>query len=366
MDPVAQVVIQTKYTELRQSLSSSNVTINYPGVLVKETYHVGHRLDGNKRSIFAQIRAATHRQLQVRRAIKTYVLDDAVLVGDLSDIVFQRHQGMLFSSIINEITMLSQLRHTNIVPLFEVFLESKYIHLVMGMCKGGELYDFIYQEKRATDEKALSVISQILDAVQYMHSLKICHRALCIENIMFVDREHTKINIIGFSSSGRITDHPFTEKFGSPFYMAPEIFSGRYTELCDIWSVGVILYTMLLGFQPIQGETHTELVKNITKGVILKPEQFKQLPHDLKKLIKTMITKESRPSASEVLENSIFQSNYLQDQRTIFQMILRIAQYDDEPETELKVRLASKLKYAACKVLDANQKLYVTPHLDRA
>lgn len=365
MDPAAQAVLQNKYFELKQELASSPVIFNNPGEQIKQTYHIGHRIDGGKRSVFAQVRAATHRQLQCRRSVKTYSLEDAILLGDLSDIAFQKHPGMLFSSIVTEITTLSRLRHINFVRLYEVYLESKYIHLVMEMCRGRELYDFVSQERKITEIKSLSIISQILDALSYMHNMKMAHRALCIENVMFADKDHTIIKIIGLSSSGRITHEPFVERYGSPFYMAPEIFSGSYTEKCDIWSVGVILYTMLIGFQPIQGDNHQDLVKNIQKGEFLKSKTYKELSSPVKKLVKSMMHKVDRPSAAELLEKEIFQASFLQDHRSLYQYLLRIALSEDEPEIQNQVTLATKLKYAACKVLSINNKFYEIPHIER-
>ena len=80
-----------------------------------------------------------------------------------------------------------------------------------------------------------------------MNRQNICHRSICLENIMFVDKERKKVKVIGFSSATE-TLRPFNERFGSLLYMAPEIFIGNYDKRVDIWSLGVVIYTMVTGF----------------------------------------------------------------------------------------------------------------------
>lgn len=353
METSAQVLIQTRYYDLRRIIGHEYVHIHDSGTQIKSCYHIGHRIESSKRSIFAQIRVSTHRQLQVRRAVKSYSLSDALLTRDGNDISFSKQQGLLFSSIINEITILSKLNHPNIVKLYEVFLESKYIHLVLELCKGGELYNHLLQESTLPDSKAITYSAQILDAVRHMHANKVVHRAICVENIMFGDKERTKIKVISFASSTRLNNGSLTEKFGSPLYMAPEIFSGAYNEKCDIWSIGVAIYSMLMGSQPFQGETYGEIIKAITKAKISRPPQFNSLPGETRHFIKAMLKKENRPSANELLDSAVLYSHFSLQKASLFRKLEKIFESEDDK----KLTLSNQLKYSAARILAADNKL---------
>ena len=122
------------------------------------------------------------------------------------------------------------------------------------------------------------------------------------ENIMFGDSEKEVIKIIGFSCSAKIGDEPLREKYGSPMYMAPEVFSGSYNERCDIWSVGVILYTILIGHQPFYGKDLQDIIKSVMKGSYPKDVAFNNLKFEMKNIIVSMLSA-NRPSANDLLHS---------------------------------------------------------------
>ena len=229
MDSDLLVLIQAKYNEFKQTIPE-DVHMNDPGFEAKHAYHIGHRIDSGKKAVYSQIRVCNHRVTYLRRAVKSYYLGDAQEFN--ADIVFSKRPGLKLSMIFNEIQIQSQLNHPFICRLYEVFLEAKYIHLILDYCKGGEIYDYLTINKTFTVPDAIPIFIQALEAIKYMNSLNIVHRAICIENILFYDKEKTRIKIISFSSAAR--GDKFTEKYGCVLYMAPEIFAEIYDCRCDI------------------------------------------------------------------------------------------------------------------------------------
>ena len=263
MEPEIQELIRGKYEALKTEISE-NVIMHDFEFQAKHGYHIGHRIDKGRKSVYAQVRVCTNRETNTRRAIKSYNLLDAQEYNE--DVIFAKRPGLKLSLILNEIKVLSLLDHPYICKLYEVFLEDKYIHLVLDYCKGGEIFDYLAANKTFSVKDAIPIMIQIVDAVKYLHSINLVHRALCVENIMFFDKQRTNIKIISFSSAG--IGEKFTEKYGSCMYMAPEVFAENYDSRCDVWSIGVTFYTMLNGFQPFQGKNFAEILDKVNTGKV--------------------------------------------------------------------------------------------------
>lgn len=311
---------------------------------MKNVYKVGKRIDSDgKRSLYAQVRLCRHRQMGFSRAIKSYSLVNPLFDATAEIVTFRDHNGLTLDAILNEIIVMSELRHPNIVTLHEVFYEQDHIHLIMDLCKGGELYDMISTQRHLTEYKALQLFGQLLQALKYMHGLGIAHRALCIENIMLYDREQTRLKVISFSNAGRVASHHFTNKHGSPLYMAPEVFAGSYTHKCDIWSSGVILFTMLCGYQPFSANTVEELEKILSARTIPKTMEWNSLAPPLKEIIEQMLTSEhSRLPASELLRHNTL-SKVMDQSQDVSDDLEDQSEHVDYYE---KLLLGNKLKHA--------------------
>ena len=137
--------------------------------------------------------------------------------------------GMLES----EINILKELDHPNIVRFYETYIDYKYIHIVMQMCTGGELFDRIVKLEKFTEKDAAEIMQKILSAVQHLHEHKICHRDLKPENFLFKnENENAEIKIIDFGLSKKFSKHEqdMTTIVGTPFYVAPEVLSGKYDK----------------------------------------------------------------------------------------------------------------------------------------
>lgn len=178
-----------------------------------------------------------------------------------------------------EIDLMIAMDHPNIIKLYEVFEDNRYIYLIMEECTGGELFDKIIariQNKNLFSEKeAAGIFSQLMSAVNYCHGQGICHRDLKPENLLLLnskDDSPLKVIDFGLSKIFKEEDHKMTTKVGTvievklmkAYYVSPEVLQGDYDEKCDIWSAGVILYILLCGDPPFNGANDNEIYRKIS------------------------------------------------------------------------------------------------------
>ena len=222
----------------------------------------------------------------------------------------------------NEINVLSKMDHPNIIRLYEIFEDDRHISLIMEFCTGGELFKKIQeraeQDKAFSEKEAAVIFKQLMSAVSYCHSQGICHRDLKPENIIFANKnEDSPIKIIDFGLSkifgelkplmkgNKIEKNIMNARVGTAYYMSPEVLQGNYDNKCDIWSCGVILYILLCGYPPFDGETEHEVFKAINRKKFSFPEdEWKNISDDAKDLIKHMICDaDKRYNADNVLNH---------------------------------------------------------------
>jgi len=151
-----------------------------------------------------------------------------------------------------EIVNMQKLDHPNIVKFLEFFDDTENIYIIMEHISGGELFDKIVERGSYNEVDAANIVSQILSAVAYMHSNGVAHRDLKPENLLLCDEEGTIIKVTDFGMSKNFKGGNILQTtVGTRDYVAPEILMCKpYGNACDIWSVGVILYIMLVGFPP--------------------------------------------------------------------------------------------------------------------
>ena len=215
-----------------------------------------------------------------------------------------------------EIEILIRSDHPNIIKLYEVFESQRSLYLVMEECKGGEIFDRIIQhiqKKEMYSEKdAATIFQQVMSAIEYCHNNGICHRDLKPENILYLNEGAEKdnpIKVIDFGLSQVISsDKKLSTKVGTAYYVSPEILLGEYTEKCDIWSAGVILYIILSGDPPFNGSNDHAIYTKISKMKFTFPEKkWKNISNEAKDLISHMITPEKeRYTAKQVLSHPWF------------------------------------------------------------
>ncbi|GMH74892.1 hypothetical protein TrST_g665 [Triparma strigata] len=150
----------------------------------------------------------------------------------------------------NEIEILRDLDHPNIVQLYECFIHQHKIYLIMDLCKGGDIGERVLNEIDTSN-----VIRQIFEALQYLHLRRVAHRDLKLENVMFVG-DGIKIKLIDFGLSERYVQSSKMKKACGTIYTAsPEVITGQtYTTQTDVWSAGVCLWCLLVGEVPFLKE----------------------------------------------------------------------------------------------------------------
>lgn len=198
--------------------------------------------------------------------------------------------------ILNEIEMLKSLDHPNIVKVFEFYTTKDGYFIITEFCKGGELFDKIVNNPPFEEEAAAYILYQILSAVFYCHNKNIIHRDLKPENILVEDSTGSKgkgflnVKIIDFGTA-KIFEKGKAEKkvIGSSYYIAPEVLLKKYTEMCDIWSCGVILYILLSGKAPFSGNDE-EIMEKVKIGKFdLKGDVWIKASKEVKDLISKML-----------------------------------------------------------------------------
>ena len=210
----------------------------------------------------------------------------------------------------NEIQVLKDLDHPNIVKMFEFLEDEKRIYIVTEICKGGELFDEILNRSKFDERDAAIVMKQLLSSINYCHLKNIVHRDLKPENILLEqDRDLEKIKIVDFGTSLSFDkDRNLEEKLGTAYYIAPEVIKKNYNEKCDIWSCGVIMYILLSGEPPFNDPRadNDAIMKKVEVGKYdIDHGVWKSISAEGKDLIKKLLTYDpsDRISAADAIKH---------------------------------------------------------------
>jgi len=214
-------------------------------------YTIGKKLGEGS---YGEVKLVTHKKTLMKRAMK---------IIKKNSIPEKEKKSML-----KEVSILKSLDHPNIIKIFDLYEDSKNYYLITEYCSGGELFDRIHKLKHFSEKTAASIMKQLLSAVTYLHERNIAHRDLKAENLMFENNsEDSPVKLIDFGVSAKqLKGAKFKETMGTPYYIAPEVLLQSYDEKCDVWSCGVILYILLCGYPPFNGESDDEILESVKKG----------------------------------------------------------------------------------------------------
>ncbi len=206
-----------------------------------------------------------------------------------------------------EIDILSIIDHDNCIKCYHIYEDNLSIHFVFELVKGGDLLEHLMTVpgNKLQENQAQQFFAQILDALQYLHSINIIHRDIKPENflISISETRGVRLKLIDFGFSARCEEaKKLKDIVGSTQYMAPEMIRvlqtgiGGYDNKVDIWAAGVTLFNMMTGRQPFLGN-QDELAQNILTQEVNYMEEFKE---DLQDLCCQLLKKDPdlRPSAS--------------------------------------------------------------------
>lgn len=243
---------------------------------------------------FGKVYLATHILLNVNVVLKCGLIDDP--------------------NIVREIYYHKQLKHKNIVSLYEVIKTENHLWIAMEYCEGGELYYLVYEKRRLELNECRHIFFQIMLGVQFVHSMNLSHRDLKLENILLSDKKKSCVKLTDF---GFIREfNPQSRRFltticGTTVYMAPELLSGqKYSGFAiDVWSLGIILYTMLYGVLPFDDDDE---MKTKSKIVNEDPTFADFVPEEVNQLILKMLNKDptKRIGVGEILNSSFLIDSY--------------------------------------------------------
>ena len=168
------------------------------------------------------------------------------------------------NKIFREIEIIGKLSHKNIIKLYQVMESERFMYIITEFAPNGEIFDWLVANKKMTEKQAAITFCQILSAVNYCHQHNVVHRDLKAENLLLDHEGNIKLADFGFSNYYKKGD-PLSTWCGSPPYAAPELFEGRQYDgpKADIWSLGVILYVLVSGSLPFDGQTLQDLRSRI-------------------------------------------------------------------------------------------------------
>ena len=229
------------------------------------------------------------------------------------------------NDLMNEIEILRKLDHPNILKITDFYSLKNEYNIITEYCQEGELFDEIKAHAPFTEVMAAWYMNQILSAVSYCHNMNILHRDLKPENILIVKRQkngYHPIKIIDFGTA-KVFKKEKNEHLliGSAYYIAPEVLSRNYTELCDLWSCGVIMYILLTGRPPFNGTNEEEIMKKIKDGVYdMTKYPWGIISEDAKDLIQGLLqlNPKKRLNAQQALQHKWFKNEKIKASQTCY------------------------------------------------
>ena len=173
--------------------------------------------------------------------------------------------------ILNEINILKQIDHPNVVKIFEFYNSDDAFYLITEYCEGGELFKLISQKKILTEIQCAYIMYQVLSAIKYCHKMKIMHRDLKPENILIYKHNKEKdffdVKICDFGTSQVFKKGEWqSQPCGSVYYVAPEVIYKKFNSKCDLWSCGVIMFMLLSNKAPFGGRNDKDIIQNVLSG----------------------------------------------------------------------------------------------------
>ena len=228
-----------------------------------------------------------------------------------------------------EFDMLAKLNHPNVIQVAEIFESQDNYYSVMEYCEGGELFNYIVKYRRLDNDETAFLYYQLINGLEYLHSLGIVHRDLKPENLLLT-KEYL-LKIIDFGLSNYFTEGQkelLSTPCGSPCYASPEMVSGQKYDgfKIDVWSTGIILYAMLCGYLPFEDKDNDVLFEKILECKLIFPKYIKKEAKDL--MLKILVTDpDKRINIKEIKQHPFYLKG-----KELFEKEFSICKMDKEKE----------------------------------
>ena len=281
-----------------------------------ETFNIPEKLDSSKKNkekekeykignylikktlgqgTFGKVKLATYLPTDEKVAIK--ILEKDRIVEKDDEIRLKR-----------EFDMLALFNHPNVILVAEIFESTDRYYSVMEFCEGGELFNYIVKKRKLSEDESAFFYYQLINGLEYIHSLGIVHRDLKPENLLLTKSHILKIIDFGLSNYFKNEQEDLLETpCGSPCYASPEMVAGKkYNGFkIDIWSSGIILFAMLCGYLPFEDKDNDILFEKILECKLSFPKFVSKTAKDL--IEKILVTDpEKRIDISEIKKHPFF------------------------------------------------------------
>lgn len=241
-----------------------------------------------------------------------YLAEDTIIKEEFALKIFRSSPGASFSSFLKEIKTLYSLEHPSIVRYYTTEMFEGKLILVTEYIKGTTLRKYIEENAPLSLESAKKIISPLCDALDYAHSKGIVHRDIKPENIMICEDGRIKLMDFGLA---KFLEGEMTQSIaGTPSYMAPECWAGKYSPASDQWSLAVIFFELLTGVNPFSGN-NLETIRNKIKKSSPRWELLKNFPEEVKHALRKTLSK--RPSERFKDCNSFFRAIFHEEKEEI-------------------------------------------------
>ncbi|GAX29504.1 hypothetical protein FisN_3Hh022 [Fistulifera solaris] len=211
--------------------------------------------------------------------------------------VMLRNDPKYIAKLQEEVNVLRELRgHDNVIRLYDVFCVDNELFIITELGRGGDLFHLLttHPKHGVTESYAAKTVSEMLSAVAFLHSRNICHRDLKLENWVLESGKDvwSPLKLIDFGLSTHFTaGQRLSRVVGSSYYVAPEVLKKSYTEACDLWSLGVIVYMLLSGAPPFYGKNDEAIKASIVQGEYTFPhELFRDVSDEAMAFVSTLLS----------------------------------------------------------------------------
>lgn len=264
-------------------------------------------------------------KLEYSKMIGNYILFDQIGMGTFSKVTRAVHilteqvvavkilekekieDDIDVERIIREIEILKNISHPNIAKMFETYSTVHNIYLMMEYIEGGDLFDYINSSSFLSEQKACYIFRQLIGVIEYLNIMGISHRDIKPENIL-LDKDKKNIKVIDFGLSNYCRGKDLLHSScGSPCYASPEMLSGEPYQgiTTDLWSSGIVLYSMLVGSLPFDEQELQKLYEQIKIGKFYLPSTLSLEAIDfLKKIL--MVDPKKRIGLKEIKSHPWF------------------------------------------------------------